>query len=152
MEHGHEHYMALAIEEARRSGAGGNRAVGAVIVRDGVIVGAGGNQRESATDPTGHAEVTAMRAAATVVGLDFIGTTLYTTLEPCPMCAGAIAVCGIPTVVVGELHGGDRRWGAYSVDKVLDLVGFGTRLEAGVLAAECAAVLAEFDHKQGRRR
>lgn len=68
------------------------------------------------------------------------------------MCAGAIAVCGIPTVVVGEMHGGDRRWGDYSADKVLGMVGFGTRLESGVLAAECAAVLAEFDRAQGRRR
>ncbi len=148
----HGGYMRLALEQAQRAGQAGNRAVGAVIVRNGVVVGKGGNRRESATDPVGHAEVTALRdAVGNLGGLDFAGCTLYTTLEPCPMCAGAIAVNNIPRVIVGKMHGSqDRRWGDYDVHKVLDMVGQGTQVQSGVLEDECAAVLNEWDIKNGR--
>ena len=148
----HEEFMRLALEEANKAGTGGNRAVGAVIVREGVVIGHGGNQRESANDPLGHAETTAIRNAVSNTGsLNFTGCILYTTLEPCPMCCGAIIVNNIPSVVVGGMHTPeDRHWGDYSVDKVIGLVGLGNEVETGVLAEDCFALLHEWDAKQGR--
>jgi tRNA(adenine34) deaminase len=148
----HERNMLLALEQARKAGEAGNRAVGAVIVRDGEIVGLGANCRDSATDPTGHAETTALRDAAAKIGsLDYSGCTLYTTLEPCPMCAGAIVANDIATVVVGGMHTAEnRRWGGYTVHKVIEMVGQGNEIITGVLADECNAVLHEWDVKQGR--
>lgn len=148
----HEKYMRIAIDEARKSGSAGNRAVGAVIVCDDEIVGIGGNRRESALDPLGHAETTALRDAAAKSGtLDFSGCTLYSTLEPCPMCCGAIAVNGIERIVVGAMHNeGNRRWGDYTVNKVTSMIGIGTEIITPVLADECNAVLKEYDTKLGR--
>jgi tRNA(adenine34) deaminase len=148
----HEKFMRIAVEEARKAGAAGNRAVGAVIARGDEMVGIGGNQRESATDPLGHAETSAMRDAAAKSGsLDFAGCTLYTTLEPCPMCCGAIAVNGIELVVVGAMHTeGNRRWGEYTVRKVTAMIGQGTEIIDGVLQDDCDAVLREYDAQQGR--
>ena len=148
-----EKYMRLAIEEARRAGEAGNRAVGAVIVRgDDQIVGTGGNCRESANDPVGHAETSAMRDAVAKSGsLDFNGCTLYSTLEPCPMCCGAIAVNGIGRVVVGAMHNaGNKRWGDYTVTKVTQMIGQGTEIVSPCLETECNAVLHEYDVKLGR--
>ena len=152
MPNDHARFMQLALEEARKAGEAGNRAVGAVVVRDGAVVGRGGNCRESALDPTGHAEVQAIRNAVEQLGsLDFGGCVLYTTLEPCPMCCGAIVANDIPALVVGGMHGpGDRRWGGYSVHKLLEMVEQGTAVETGVLAEECDGVLREWDAKQGR--
>ena len=148
----HEKYMRIAIDEARKSGAAGNRAVGAVIVRGDEIVGIGGNRRESAVDPLGHAETTALRDAVAKSGtLDFSGCILYSTLEPCPMCCGAIAVNGIELVVVGAMHNeGNRRWGDYTVEKVMAMVGVGTEIITPMLQDECNAVLEEYDVKLGR--
>lgn len=148
----HEKWMRIAIEEARKSGAAGNRAVGAVIVRGDEIVGIGGNQRESATDPLGHAETTALRDAVAKSGtLDFSGCTLYSTLEPCPMCCGAIAVNGFELVVVGAMHNeGNRRWGDYTMEKVTAMIGIGTKIITPMLQDECDAVLKEYDAKLGR--
>ena len=148
----HESFMRIALEEARKAGEAGNRAVGAVVVRNGAVIGQGGNQRESAVDPAGHAEVTALRDAARRTGsLDFRGCTLYTTLEPCPMCCGAVVANNVPALVVGVMHApGERRWGGYTVQQMLDIVGQGTAVDSGVLGAECAALLREWDAKQGR--
>jgi len=148
----HEKYMRIAIDEARKSGAAGNRAVGAVIVRGDEIVGIGGNRRESAVDTLGHAETTALRDAVAKSGtLDFSGCTLYSTLEPCPMCCGAIAVNGIELVVVGAMHNeGNRRWGDYTVEKVTTMIGVGTEIITPMLEDECNAVLKEYDVKLGR--
>jgi tRNA(adenine34) deaminase len=149
----HEDFMTMAVEQARKAGVAGNRAVGAVIARGDHIVGIGGNQRESANDPLGHAETTAMRDAVAKSGsLDFAGCTLYTTLEPCPMCCGAIAVNGFEVIVVGAVHTpGNKRWGDYTVHKVTEMIGIGTQIIEGVLKDECNAVLAEFDAKLGRQ-
>ena len=148
----HHRFMRTAIEEAAKAGEGGNRAVGAVIVRGGEVVARGGNCRESAVDPLGHAETSALRNMVAATGsLDFSGCTLYTTLEPCPMCCGAIAINNVPAIVVGVMHtSGERRWGDYTVHKVLELVGQGNSVETGVLADECNAMLHEWDVKQGR--
>src|SRR5262245_30221873 len=97
-----EQYMRAAIAEAQAAAALGEVPVGAVIVVDGVIIGRGGNRRESAADPTAHAEILAIREAATAVrGWRLVGSTLYVTHEPCPMCAGAIINARIERVVFG---------------------------------------------------
>ena len=95
-------YMREAIAEAEAAGALGEVPVGAVIVVDGKIVGRGGNRRESAKDPTAHAEMIAIRQAAIAVGgWRLVGATLYVTQEPCPMCAGAIVNARVERVVFG---------------------------------------------------
>lgn len=97
--------MAIALEEARAAGARGEVPIGAVVVRDGVIVARAGNEREARADPTAHAEVLALRSAAAELGtwrLD--GCTLAVTLEPCPMCAGALVAARVERVVFGAAN------------------------------------------------
>jgi tRNA(adenine34) deaminase len=95
-------YMREAIAEAVEAAALGEVPVGAVVVVDGNIVGRGGNRRESAADPTAHAELLAIRQASrTIGGWRLVGATLYVTQEPCPMCAGAIVNARIDRVVYG---------------------------------------------------
>ena len=92
----------MALEEARAAAARGEVPIGAVVVRDGRVLARAGNEREARADPTAHAEVLALRAAALEVGgwrLD--GCTLVVTLEPCPMCAGALVAARIQRVVFG---------------------------------------------------
>ena len=92
--------MGLAIEQARLAEAHGDVPIGAAILRDGEPLAAAGNERELRRDPTAHAEILAIRAAAEALGgWRLPGTTLYVTLEPCAMCAGAIVLARIPTVV-----------------------------------------------------
>lgn len=98
----HADWMGLALDEARAALVHDDVPVGAVVVRDGEVVARGHNRREVDADPTAHAEVLAIRAAAAELGswrLD--GCTLVVTLEPCTMCAGAIVLARVPTVVFG---------------------------------------------------
>jgi tRNA(adenine34) deaminase len=97
--------MALALELARAAGAAGEVPVGAVVVHEGRVIGAGANRREELADPTAHAEVLALREAAAALGtwrLD--GATLVVTLEPCPMCAGALWAARVSRVVFGAAN------------------------------------------------
>src|SRR3954447_12658782 len=95
-------YMGEAIAEAQAAAALGEVPVGAVVVVDGKIVGRGGNRRESAMDPTAHAEMIAIRQAALAVGgWRLVGATLFVTQEPCPMCAGAIVNARVERLVFG---------------------------------------------------
>ena len=97
--------MALALAEARRAGEAGDVPVGAVVVREGRALAVARNQREALGDPTAHAEVLALRAAAAELGswrLD--GATLVVTLEPCPMCAGALVAARVGRVVFGAAN------------------------------------------------
>ena len=97
--------MALALEEAQAAGAEGEVPVGAVVVVDGVVVARAGNRRERDQDPTAHAELLALRAAAAAARswrLD--GATLVVTLEPCPMCAGALLGARVARVVFGAAN------------------------------------------------
>lgn len=97
--------MAVALEEARAAGARGEVPIGAVVVRGGRILARAGNEREGRADPTAHAEVLALRAAAAEVGswrLD--GSTLVVTLEPCPMCAGALVAARLDRLVFGAAN------------------------------------------------
>jgi tRNA(adenine34) deaminase len=98
-------HMALALEAARAAGEAGEVPIGAVVVVDGEVVATAGNERECRGDPTAHAEVLALRAAAERLGswrLD--GATLYVTLEPCPMCAGALVAARVARVVFGAAN------------------------------------------------
>ena len=100
-----EEYMGLALEEARAAGEAGDVPIGAVVVAGGRVVARAGNQRERLGDPTAHAEVLALRAAAAALGTWRLeGATLYVTLEPCPMCAGALLAARIQRVVFGAAN------------------------------------------------
>lgn len=140
-----ERFMLQALKEARLAAAAGEVPVGAVIVRDEVVIGRGHNQREMLRDPTAHAEMIAMTAAAS--GLEswrLEGCTLYVTLEPCAMCAGAIVLARIPRVVIGAL---DPKAGACgSVMNVLDHPALNHRVvaEVGLLSEECSELLRGF--------
>lgn len=98
----HQYYMAMAIDEAKKAAASGEIPIGAVVVKDGQVIGRGHNCRESSHDPTGHAEIIALREAGCTIGdwhLD--GCDIYVTMEPCPMCAGALINARIDTVIYG---------------------------------------------------
>ena len=97
-------FMAMALTEARRALSWGDVPIGAVVVRNGEVLGAAGNQRERLGDPTAHAEILALREAAGRVGrwrLD--GCTIYVSLEPCAMCAGALVLARVERLVFGAL-------------------------------------------------
>jgi tRNA(adenine34) deaminase len=140
-----EQMMALAIERAREAEAQGDVPIGAVIARGDELLAAAGNERELRADPTAHAEILAIRAAAEALGgWRLPGTTLYVTLEPCAMCAGAIVLARIPGVVFGAPD--PKAGAAGSVLDVLAEPALNHRPEVtgGVLEAECAALLREF--------
>ncbi|MBW4436545.1 MAG: tRNA adenosine(34) deaminase TadA [Pleurocapsa minor GSE-CHR-MK-17-07R] len=139
-------YMRLAIAEAHKALASGDVPVGAVAVDPwGTVIGTGYNRREADHDPAGHAEIIAMRMAAAHLGkwrMD--GVTLYCTLEPCPMCAGAMLLARLPRLVYGAL---DPKLGA--AGSLMDTlrhpgVPHQVDIQAGVLADECGALLSAF--------
>jgi tRNA(adenine34) deaminase len=137
--------MRLALAEAERAAEHGDVPIGAVVVREGEAIAAAGNERELRTDPTAHAEVLAMRAAAERLGGWRIpDSVLYVTLEPCTMCAGAIVLARIPRVVYGAAD--PKAGAAGSVLDVLSDRRLNHRPEvvAGVLAAESAELLRAF--------
>src|SRR2546428_12179186 len=140
-----EAFMRLALDEARRCGAWGDVPIGCVVVRRGEVVSAAGNQREGVQDPTAHAEVVAIRHAAAAVGSWRLeGCTLYVTLEPCAMCAGAIVLARLDRVVFGAA---DPKAGfAGSLGDLVQDARLNHRVEltSGVLAAECSELLKEF--------
>lgn len=138
-------WMALALDEARAAAAAGEVPVGAVLVRDGRLVATGRNAPVATHDPSAHAEMAALRTAGQALGnyrLD--GCTLYVTLEPCAMCAGAMLHARLSRVVFGAA---DARTGA--AGSVLDLFGFGqlnhqTAVQGGVMGEDCGALLQDF--------
>ena len=140
-----EHFMRLALREAERVAANGDVPIGAVVVHDGEVVGAAGNERELRTDPTAHAEILALREAAKALGGWRIpDSLLYVTLEPCAMCAGAIVLARVPRVVFGAT---DPKAGA--VGSVFDILGeprlnHRPQVDSGLLAAESASLLESF--------
>jgi len=141
---GDERLMRLAIDEARRALASGEVPIGAVLARAGEPMAAGFNQPIQAHDPTAHAEIVALRAAAQRLGnYRLPGTTLYVTLEPCLMCVGAILSARVARVVYGAA---EPKFGA--IESLLDASALRTnhRFEAqkGVLEAECLKLVREF--------
>ncbi|HEX4149635.1 MAG TPA: tRNA adenosine(34) deaminase TadA [Pirellulales bacterium] len=141
----HERYMRLALGEAEQAMAEDEVPVGAVIVHQQRVIAAAHNQRESLRDPTAHAEMIAITQAAEALGSWRLeNCRLYVTLEPCPMCAGAIVQARIPSVVYGAA---DPKAGA--VESLYRLLGdprLNHRCEtlSGVLAERCGAILAQF--------
>jgi tRNA(adenine34) deaminase len=137
--------MTLALERAREAEGHGDVPIGAVIAHGEEVLAAAGNERELRRDPTAHAEILAIRAAAeTLGGWRLPGTTLYVTLEPCAMCAGAIVLARIPAVVYGAPD--PKAGAAGSVLDVLAEPALNHRPEVtgGVLEAESAALLRDF--------
>ncbi|KPK51259.1 MAG: adenosine deaminase [Myxococcales bacterium SG8_38_1] len=140
-----ERWMRAAIAEAKLAQGKGEVPVGAVIVHEGKIIGRGHNLRELSQDPTSHAEMIAIRQAAEALGSwRLIDTALYVTLEPCPMCAGALVNARVPRVVWGC---NDPKAGA---TETLYTIGSDPRLNhrfeciPGVLGDECSALLTGF--------
>ncbi|WP_349308075.1 tRNA adenosine(34) deaminase TadA [Pseudofrankia sp. BMG5.36] len=138
--------MRLALAEAARAPEGGDVPVGAVVIgADGTLLGRGHNVREATGDPTGHAEVIALRAAAAAVGeWRLTGATLVVTLEPCTMCAGALVLARVARLVYGAT---DDKAGA--VGSLWDVVrdrrlNHRPEVIGGVAAEECSALLAAF--------
>jgi len=138
-------YMGEALVLARAAQARGEVPVGAIVVRDGAIIGRGGNAPIAANDPTAHAEIAALRAAAHALGnYRLPGCSLYVTLEPCTMCVGAILHARISRLVYGAR---DPKAGACG--SVVDLLGeprlnHHATVEGGVLADECGKLLSDF--------
>lgn len=138
-------YMAECLRLARAAAERGDVPVGAIVVRDGKIIGTGFNTRERDADPTGHAEIVALREACRSVDRWRVdGATLYVTLEPCPMCAGALVNARVARLVYGA---SDPKAGAVeSLYEICTDTRLNHRLEveSGVMAEECAAVLRDF--------
>jgi tRNA(adenine34) deaminase len=145
MDMDHEHFMRESIAEAALAFQKGDVPVGAVAVRDGLIIGRGHNRKEELKDPTAHAEMIALQEAArTLGGWRLIGVTLYCTMEPCPMCAGAMVQARLPRLVYAV---DDPKAGA--AGSVVDLLRNGQlnhRVEviAGVLAEEAEELTQRF--------
>jgi tRNA(adenine34) deaminase len=140
-----ERWMRRALDEARRAPAHGDVPVGCVVVRDGEVIASARNERELRQDPTAHAEVLAIRDAALALGgWRLVGATIYVTLEPCPMCAGAILQARPERVVYGAPEPVSGAAGS-AVDIFRD-PRLPTRIpvEGGVLAVEAAELMREF--------
>jgi tRNA(adenine34) deaminase len=140
-----EYFMRLALREAVRALEHDDIPVGAIVVKDGEVIGTGHNEREIRADPTAHAEMIALRDAARALGSwRVLDSVLYVTLEPCAMCAGAIVLARIPRVVFGT---SDPKAGA--AGSVLDVLAeprlnHRPQVESGLLAEECANLLRSF--------
>ncbi|MDK2889233.1 MAG: tRNA(adenine34) deaminase [Thermoanaerobacter sp.] len=141
----HCRYMLEALAEAQKAYEMGEVPIGAVVVLGDQIIGRGHNLRETLKDSTAHAEILAMREAARYLGdWRLVDTVLYSTIEPCPMCAGALVQFRVRTLVYGAR---DPKAGA--VDSIMDVVReprFNHQVEvvSGVLADECAAIIQRF--------
>jgi len=144
-------FMQIALSLAAEAAAQGEVPVGAIVVKDGVIIGRGSNAPISQHDPSAHAEIQALRAAAKTLGnYRLVDCTLYVTLEPCAMCAGAIQHARIARLVFGA---SDPKTGACG--SVIDLMAeqklnHHTEVSGGLLANECGAMLSRFF--AGRRK
>ena len=147
----HNHYMRLALGEAKQALLEEEVPIGAVIVRGEQVIASAHNQREQLKDPTAHAEMIAITPAATAVGgWRLEECTLYVTLEPCIMCSGAILQARIPLVVFGAT---DPKAGA--VDSLFHLLSdprlnHRCQVIPGVMAAECGEILTKFFQAQRR--
>jgi len=149
----HEFFMREALNEARKAALAGEVPVGAVVVFNGEVIGRGYNLRETLFDPTAHAEIIALKEAAQKLkNWQLKDCTLYVTVEPCPMCAGAIYQARIKTLVYGAA---DLKAGA--VDTLFDLVRnprLNHRVEvvAGILAEESQKLLSDFFQDKRNRK
>jgi tRNA(adenine34) deaminase len=140
-----EYFMRLALREASRALDHDDVPIGALVVRDGEVIGSGHNEREVRADPTAHAEMIALREAARASGSwRVLDAVLYVTLEPCAMCAGAIVLARVPRVVFGASD--PKAWAAGSVFDILaePRLNHRPQVAAGLLAEESADLLRSF--------
>lgn len=148
-----QHWMARALELAQQAVTAEEVPVGAVIVHENSIIAAAHNQRESLHDPTAHAEMIAITQAAASIGdWRLENTTMYVTLEPCLMCAGAILQSRVPRVVFGAA---DPKGGAVeSLYKVLQdsRLNHCCEITSGIMADRCGGILTEFFSARRRRK
>ncbi len=137
----HEYYMRAALDLSRQAIAQGNRPVGSIIVdATGTPLAQGGNRVHTENDPTAHGEIVVLREACRRLGtVDLSGCTLYTSMEPCPMCCWAIVEANVSRVVLGGRHAGIGRTdiGGYSIESMFRLTGRSFELVTGVLTREC---------------
>lgn len=136
-------YMDLALRHAHDAFARGDWPVGSVLVRDGVVLGVGQNRQNTEADLTWHAEFEAIRQAAREHGAERVaGATVYSTMEPCPMCAGAMKAFRIGRLVLGLRHATLHRTdlGDYAVESFCQLTGYTLQVTQGVREAECLAL------------
>ena len=136
-------YMDLALREAEDAFARGDWPVGSVIVRDGTVLATGQNRQVTERDVTWHAEFEAMRRVTQAHGHEALaGATVYATMEPCPMCAGAMKLAKIARLVLGTRHATLNRTdlGTYAVESFCALTGYDLALTTGVREAECTAL------------
>ena len=148
----HEKYIAMALDDARAAGRDGNRPIASLIVRAGEILGAGRNTMFSDFDPSAHAEIAALRdACARHKTLDLGGATLYTTIEPCPMCFWAMLEAKVTRLVLGgrlaNIPG--MNYGPYSVESFMEFTGRRIELVTGLREGECEALRIDWAKKQG---
>jgi len=137
--------MRCALALAQRAAVANEVPVGAILTRAGVLIGTGWNRTIGACDPTAHAEIMALRQAAVCIGNHrLVDSTLYVTLEPCPMCAGALVQARVRRVVFGACD--PRAGAAGTVINLLrsDFLNHRSEVTGGVLAAECGALLQAF--------
>jgi len=143
-----EEWMRFALELAQRAFREGEVPVGAVAIKNGLVIGQGYNRKEADNDPTAHAEIIALKQAASMLdNWRLVGVTLYSTLEPCPMCAGAMVQARLSRLVYGAR---DIRFGADgSVVDLLNTNQFNhiVDVERGILASESASMLQAFFRK-----
>ena len=140
-----EKYMKAAIAQAKKARKLLETPIGCVIVRDGRIIARGYNRRNTEHNTLAHAEIKAIKKACRIVGdWRLEGCTMYVTLEPCPMCAGALVQSRIDKVVIGAMN--PKAGCAGSVMNILDTQGLNHRvdIETGVLREECAALMSDF--------
>ena len=145
MESFHDAFMRLALEQASRAAAAGEVPVGAVVVRDGRVIGAGFNQPILSGDPSAHAEIVALREAArTEANYRLPGTTIYVTVEPCLMCVGALVHARVVTLVYGAAE--PKSGAIASAFSAHELPGLNHRVAvvSGVLEEECRAIIQAF--------
>ena len=144
MENNHEKYIFDALREAQRAAAEDEVPIGAVIVCQGRIIAKGHNMTERLNDPTAHAEMIAITAATEAVGGKYLNDcTLYVTVEPCPMCAGALAWSQIGKVVYGASDP-KRGFSRFSPS----LMHPKTEIVSGIMAEECGNIVSEFFQKK----
>jgi tRNA(adenine34) deaminase len=140
-----EAFMRNALDQARKALDHDDVPIGCVVVVRGAIVGAAHNEREARADPTAHAEILALQAAAEALGTRRLdGATAYVTLEPCPMCAGALVLARVARLVYGPQD--PKAGAAYSLYNIVadPRLNHSIEVTAGVLQEECAALLAGF--------
>lgn len=151
----HNHFMGIALDLSRQAAAQGNRPLGSLIVdKNGEIVAQDGNRVYSEVDPTAHGEMVVIRkASAKLNTVDLSGCTLYTAMEPCPMCCWAIVEANISRLVLGGRHAGIGRKdiGGYSVEVLLKLTGRELELVTGVRQKECEEMRLEWIAERAKR-